>query len=81
MKAPLKEKKINRTYRNGTNVYQLDLILRIRTNIAETKWLVTEQRAAFKDEKTVFAGSEVDAEKFFDESVSTVVYGSSSPYR
>ena len=81
MKPPLKEKRITRTYRNGSNVFQLDLIIRVRTNIAGTKWQVTEQRANFKDEKMVFIGTEADAETVYNDTVSATIYGSSSPYR
>ena len=81
MSKPLKEKSVTRTYRNGTSVFQVEFVIRLRTNLAVTKWHVTEQRANLKDEKIVFVGKEADAESFYTKIVNSTVVGSNSPLR
>jgi hypothetical protein len=72
----MKQKNVTKTYRNGKAVFQMDYIVRIKPEIASKKFLVTEQRAQFKDEKIIFFGSETAAEKFYNDTTSvTLVNG------
>lgn len=72
----MNQKNIVRTYRNGKSVWQMDYIIRLKTDIVGKLFIVTEQRAQFKDEKIIFWGSEKDAEKFYgDTNTVTLVNG------
>lgn len=69
----MKDKNIVRTYRNGKSVYQQTYVIRLKQDVAKTKYLVTEQRATFKDEKIIFQGEQKAAEKFYTETVSVII--------
>ncbi len=72
----MKQKNIVKTYRNGKSVWQLECIIRLKTDIVGKTFLVTEQRAQYKDEKIIFWGSEKEAEKFYSDTVTvTIVNG------
>lgn len=78
----MKQKNIIKTYRNGKAVFQLECVIRLKSEIGGKTFLVTEQRAQFKDEKIIFWGKQKDAEKFYDETVSvTLVNGVATPSR
>ena len=67
------EKTITRIYRNGKSVYQMEFVIKIATTKAGDKFLVTERRAAFRDEKIIFSGEAAAAQEFFKNTISTTV--------
>lgn len=69
----MKQKTIVRTYRNGKSVFQLELIIRLKTDIVGKKFIVSEQRAQYKDEKPIFIGKEKDAEKFYNDTTNVTI--------
>ncbi len=81
----MKQKTIIRTYRNGKSVFQMDFIVRLKTNIAGTEHYVTEQRAQHKDEKIIFVGRGKDAgteaDGFYGDVVTCTVLGGNNPLR
>ncbi len=69
----MKQKNVTKTYRNGKSVFTLELIIRLKTDVVGKIFLVTEQRAQFKDEKIIFWGKEEDAEKFYSATTSHTI--------
>lgn len=69
----MKQKTIVKTYRNGKSVFQMEYTIRLKPEIGNKKFTVTEQRATYKDEKIIFYGSEKDAEKFYSETVTVTI--------
>jgi len=72
-----KQKTVTRTYRNGQNVYAQSFVIRLKPTAAGDKFVVTERRDSFLDEKIISGTPKSfnEAERIYDAAQSTTVVG------
>lgn len=73
MKQEKTEKSIVRIYRNGKSVHQMEFLINVKPTKKGDKFIVTERRHGFKDEKIIFSGEESAAKEFFENQDSSTV--------